>query len=317
MNSITDVKGIRVGNAEDFEGGTGCTVIICEKGAVCGVEVRGGAPGTRETDLLDPVNYIEKAYAIYIGGGSSFGLDGASGVMKYLEEKKIGFDVGFTKVPIVPGAIIFDLGVGDPFKRPDKEMGYKACVNSLEEFTAQGNIGAGVGCTIGKAFGMGQCMKGGLGVSSIESGHLIVGALAVVNAFGDIIDPETCERIAGSLRDDKKAFINSEHLFIEGKIKEVPFKNTTVGVIATNAKLTKASARRVAMMTHDALARAIRPSHTMFDGDTVFVLSTGEIDEEINRIGFIAEKSMERAIINAVKNSDSLFGILSYKDLKK
>jgi len=316
MHSITDVKGIKVGNAEDLIGATGCTVIIIENGAVCGVDVRGGAPGTRETDLLDPVNLVEKVHAIYIGGGSAFGLDGASGVMKYLEEKRIGFDVGYTKVPIVPGAIIFDLGVGSPFVRPDKEMGYQACLNAKDEFSKQGNIGAGAGCTVGKAFGMRQCMKAGLGIESIKVRELIVGALAVVNAFGDIVDPETNSIIAGALSPDKKSFLNTEEFIIHGNVKETPFKNTTIGVVATNAKLTKAMAKRVAMMAQDGIARTIRPAHTMFDGDTVFALSTGEVEEDISRIGIIAAKMLERAIVNAVKNADSLFGITACKDLK-
>ena len=316
MHSITYVKGIKVGNAEDLIGATGCTILICEKGAVCGVDIRGGAPGTRETDLLDPVNLVEKVHAIYIGGGSAFGLDGASGVMKYLEEKRIGFDTGIVRVPIVPGAIIFDLGVGSPFVRPDKEMGYRACLNAKDEFSKQGNIGAGAGCTVGKAFGMGQCMKAGLGIESIKVGELIVGALAVVNAFGDIVDPETNSIIAGALSPDKKSFLNSEEFIIHGNVKETPFKNTTIGVVATNAKLTKTMAKRVAMMAQDGIARTIRPAHTMFDGDTVFALSTGEVEEDVSKIGIIAAKMLERAIVNAVKNADSLFGITAYKDLK-
>jgi len=315
MHSITDIKGVKVGNAEDLKGGTGCTVIIIEKGAVCGVDVRGGAPGTRETDLLDPVNLVEKVHAIYIGGGSAFGLDGASGVMQYLEEKGIGFDTGVAKVPIVPGAIIFDLSVGDPHTWPGKQMGYKACQNAKTEFSKQGNMGAGVGCTVGKVFGMGQCMKGGLGMESIKVGNLIIGALAVVNAFGDIVDPETSSIIAGALSPDKKSFLNTEEFVIHGNVKEAPFKNTTIGIVATNAKLSKAMTKRVAMMAQDAIARTINPSHTMFDGDTVFALSTGEIEEDVNRVGVIATNMLEKAIINAVKNAEPVFGILSHRDL--
>jgi len=236
--------------------------------------------------------------------------------MKYLEEKRIGFDTGIIRVPIVPGAIIFDLGVGSPFVRPDKEMGYRACLNAKDEFSKQGNIGAGAGCTVGKAFGMGQCMKAGLGIESIKVGELIVGALAVVNAFGDIVDPETNSIIAGALSPDKKSFLNTEEFIIHGNVKETPFKNTTIGVVATNAKLTKAMAKRVAMMAQDGIARTIRPAHTMFDGDTVFALSTGEVEEDVSRIGIIAAKMLEKAIVNAVKNADSLFGITAYKDLK-
>lgn len=311
-----EFKEAKIGHFTDLEHGTGCTVVICEKGAVCGVDVRGGAPGTRETDLLDPVNMVEKAYAIYIGGGSAFGLDGAGGVMKYLEEKGIGFDATVTKVPIVPGAIVFDLAVGNPSARPNSEMGYKACLNAKENNGKQGNVGAGTGCTVGKVLGMERCMKAGLGVESIKVDRFTVSALAVVNAFGDIIDPETGQIIAGAIAPEGNRFLGTESILIQENIKEEPFKNTTIGVIVTDAVLTKASAKRIAIMAHDALARTIRPSHTMFDGDTIFVLSVGTVEENVSRVGTIAAKALERAILNAVKNADTLFGIPSYKDIQ-
>ncbi len=315
MGSITDVRGIKVGHYENKDALTGCTVIIVESGATCGVDVRGGAPGTRETDLLNPVNLVEKVHAIYIGGGSAFGLDGASGVMKYLEEKGIGFDTGYAKVPIVPAAIIYDLGVGNPNVRPDAEMGYKACLNASQENALEGNVGVGIGATVGKIRGMDFAMKSGLGTESIRSENLIVGALVVVNALGDIIDPSTNEIIAGALNNDKKTFLNTEKFIIEGAQSKQQFKNTTIGVVATNAVLTKTSATRVAMMAQDALARTIRPAHTMFDGDTVFAISTNEIEGDITKIGTMAAKALELAILNAVRKTETIGCIVSYRDL--
>ncbi len=315
MGSITDVRGIKVGHYENKDALTGCTVIIVESGATCGVDVRGGAPGTRETDLLNPVNLVEKVHAIYIGGGSAFGLDGASGVMKYLEEKGIGFDTGYAKVPIVPAAIIYDLGVGNPNVRPDAEMGYKACLNASQENALEGNVGVGIGATVGKIRGMDFAMKSGLGTESIRSENLIVGALVVVNALGDIIDPSTNEIIAGALNNDKKTFLNTEKFIIEGAQSKQQFKNTTIGVVATNAVLTKTSATRVAMMAQDALARTIRPAHTMFDGDTVFAISTNEIEGDITKIGTMAAKALELAILNAVRKTETIGCIVSYEDL--
>lgn len=316
-DAIVDVPGIKVGHAQDLEAGTGCSVIVCEKGAVTGVDVRGGAPGTRETDLLNPVNLVDRAHAVYLGGGSAFGLDGASGVMKYLEEKGIGFDVGVTKVPIVPGAVLFDLTVGSYKTRPDFEMGYRACVNASENNTLQGNIGAGTGATVGKFYGESRCMKSGLGTASFKSGNLVVGAIVAVNCFGDVIDPETGEIIAGTLTEDKKGFANTLALIAGQPEGSGNFfaRNTTIGVIATNAKLTKASATKVAMMAHNGYGKAINPAHTMFDGDTIFCMATGEVDADVTVIGAIATEVMARAIVKAVKNSESLYGFLSYKDI--
>jgi len=318
-DSITDVPGIEVGHSQDLKAGTGCSVIICERGAITGVDVRGGAPGTRETDLLNPVNLIEKAHAIYLSGGSAFGLDGASGVMRYLEEKEIGFDVVLTKVPIVPGAVLFDLGVGDYKIRPDAKMGYEACKNATEINIKQGNVGAGTGATVGKIFGGIRSMKGGLGTASIKSQELIVGALVAVNCLGDVIDPETGEIIAGVLSENKKAFANTMSF-----LRNYPMgsrgdfsKNTTIGAIATNAKLTKSGANKVASMAHDGYARAIIPAHTMFDGDTIFCMATGEVEVGVNVVGAIAAEVMTRAIVNAIKNTKSLFGLKSYRDIVK
>lgn len=317
--AITDVPGIKVGHSQNIKAGTGCTVVICEKGATTGVDVRGGAPGTRETDLLNPINLVEKAHAVYLGGGSAFGLDGATGVMKYLEEREIGFDVELTKVPIVPGAVLFDLGVGDYRIRPDAKMGYDACLNATEEETRQGNIGAGTGATVGKIFGGFRCMKGGLGTAGFKSQRLIVGAIVAVNCLGDVIDPKSREIIAGVLSENKKGFANTMSFLRNFPLgSEGDFsKNTTIGVIATNAKLTKAGATKVAMMAQDGYARTISPAHTMFDGDAIFCMATGEVEVGANVVGAIAAEVMANAIINAIKNTESLFGLKSYKDLFK
>ena len=318
QDAIIDVPGIKVGHSQNLKAGTGCTVVIYEKGATAGVDVRGGAPGTRETDLLNPVNLVDKAHAIYLSGGSAFGLDGATGVMKYLEEKGIGFDVVLTKIPIVPGAVLFDLGVGDYRIRPDAKMGYDACLKASEEEVSQGNVGAGTGATVGKIFGGFRCMKSGLGTASFKSQELIVGAIVAVNCLGDVIDPESGEIIAGVLTENKKEFANTMSF-----LKNFPQRmessfptNTTIGVIATNAKLTKAGATKAAMMAQDGYARTISPAHTMFDGDTIFCMATGEVERGANVVGAIAAEVMARAIVKAVKSTESLYGLLSYKDLQ-
>ena len=318
QDAIIDVPGIKVGHSQDLKAGTGCTVVICEKGAVAGVDVRGGAPGTRETDLLNPVNLVDKAHAIYLSGGSAFGLDGATGVMKYLEEKGIGLDVVLTKVPIVPGAVLFDLGVGDYRIRPDARMGYDACLNASEEEVRQGNVGAGTGATVGKIFGGFRCMKSGLGTASFKSQELIVGAIVAVNCLGDVIDPESGEIIAGVLTENKKEFANTMSF-----LKNFPQRsgssfptNTTIGVIATNVKLTKAGATKAAMMAQDGYARTISPAHTMFDGDTIFCMATGEVEGGANVVGAIGAEVMAQAIVKAVKSAESHYGLLSYRDLQ-
>ena len=316
-DAIIDVPGIKVGHSQNLKAGTGCTVIICEEGAVAGVDVRGGAPGTRETDLLNPVNLVDKAHAIYLSGGSAFGLDGASGVMKYLEEKGIGFDVVVTKVPIVPGAVLFDLDVGDYRIRPDAKMGYEACLKASDAEIRQGNIGAGTGATVGKIFGGLRCMKSGLGTASFKSQELIIGAIVAVNCLGDVIDPENGEIIAGVLSEDRKDFANTMSFLrnFPQKTKDNFSKNTTIGVIATNAKLTKAGATKVAMMAQDGYARTISPAHTMFDGDAIFCMATGEVEAGANVVGAIAAEVMARAIVKAIKNTESLFKLKSYKVL--
>jgi len=313
-NNILDVKGLKVGQIEDEKALTGCTVVICEEGAVCSVDVRGGAPGTRETDLLDPINMVQKVHAVVLSGGSAYGFESTCGVSKYLEEKGIGFDVGVCKVPIVTGAVLFDLGVGNPFVRPDKEMGYNACLNASDKVLNIGNFGAGCGATIGKANGIENAMKGGIGSYSIslENG-LVVSALIAVNAFGDVY--ENGKLIGGAL--ENKKLVNSYELLKKG-IKKGGFNidNTTIGIVATNAKLDKCGCKKVSQMAHNGYAKAIFPIHTHHDGDTIFTLATCEIEfDDVSLIGSIATEVVEKSIINAIKSAKSVCNIISFNDL--
>ncbi len=322
MNAITDVRGIEVGRAQDEEALTGCTVVLCRKGAVAGVEVRGSAPGTRETDLLDPVNLVEKVHAIVLAGGSAYGLDAASGVMRYLEEKKIGFNTGVAKVPIVPAAILFDLGIGRADVRPDAAMGYRAAALASSAAPAEGNAGAGMGASVGKMFGLSLAMKAGIGTASLDiGGGVIVGALVAVNAWGDVIDPQTNEILAG-LRSGKVGplRVGTQEYFADtlammksavgrGVLNLASRANTVIGVVATNADLTKAQATKVARMAQDGLARAIRPAHTMLDGDAIFALSTGAKKADVSAVGAFAAAVMAEAIARGARMAASAGGI--------
>ena len=319
-DSITEVSGIEVGHAQDDSALTGCTVILCRKGAVAGVDVRGSAPGTRETDLLNPINLVEKVHAIVLAGGSAFGLDAASGVMRYLEEHKIGFNTGVAKVPIVPAAILFDLNLGDKNIRPDAEMGYQACLSASKDRVAEGNVGAGTGASVGKLYGNALAMKSGLGSASMDIGNgIIVGAIVAVNAWGDVIEDG---KIIAGLRSGKVGPIRvggKEHFadtlkmmrtFAGRNVMRLATKaNTVIGVVATNAALTKVEATKVAQMAHDGLARTIRPAHTMLDGDTIFVLSTGNKKSDVTTMGTFAAEIMAQAILRAVKTSASAGGL--------
>ena len=322
QNAITDVYGIEVGHAQNEEALTGCTVILCRKGAVAGVDVRGGAPGTRETDLLNPINLVEKVHAIVLAGGSAFGLDAASGVMHYLEEHKIGFNTGVARVPIVPSAILYDLSLGRADVRPDSAMGAQAAALATSNRPAEGNVGAGAGASVGKMFGASLAMKSGLGTASMDiGGGVIVGAIVAVNAFGDVIDPEKNEIIAGlrsgkigPLRIGKKdTFANTLAMMKtpvgRGVMGFASRGNTVIGAIATNAKLTKAQTTKVAQMAHDGFARTIRPTHTMLDGDVIFALSTGSKKADISAIGAFAAEVMAQAIIRAVKMAGPAGGL--------
>ena len=314
---FTDIDGIKVGNAENLEAATGCTVVICEEGATAGVDVRGGSPGTRETDLLNPQNLVDKVHAVMLSGGSAFGLDAASGAMKYLEENNIGFDVQVTKVPIVCGAVLFDLVVGDYSVRPDLDMGYRACENANNKECPSGNIGAGTGATVGKFLGVERAMKGGLGSYAFQIGDLRVGAIVAVNCLGDVINPDTGEILAGLLDKEGKDLIGTENVLIENYAnkKNVFSGNTTIGVVATNGIFTKAEANKLASMSHNGYARSIRPAHTNFDGDTIFTMATGKVEADINVVGFLGAKAMEKAVVNAIKSANSAYGFKAYRDI--
>lgn len=318
-NSITDVNGIKVGHSSDLKGFTGCTVILFEGRATCGMDVRGSASGTRQTDSLNLNHIVDEVHAILLCGGSSFGLEAAQGVMKFLEEREIGFDVGVKRIPIVPTAVIFDLGFGDPNARPDASMGYEACISASYDFE-EGSVGCGVGATVGKLFEMERAMKGGVGTSSIVMPDgLVVGALCVVNAFGDVLDDVTGKIIAGARKaKDSYEFCDTEKCMQEGYIKrQFGILNTTLGVVATNARLSKKDATKVAQMASSGIVKTIRPAHTTFDGDIVFAVSVGDHVSDVNLIGALASFVVAEAIKRAVKKADG-FGILpAFKDIYK
>lgn len=313
---ITDVLGIKVGHAESIEGMTGCTVVICEKGATGGVDVRGSAPGTRETDLFKPEKMVDKVHAIVLSGGSAFGLEAASGVMRYLEEHNIGFDVGVTKVPIVASAVIFDLNIGDFRIRPDFNMGYIAAKNANDYENMQGNVGCGMGATIGKILGPQSGMKSGLGSATVKVGELIVSAIVAVNSFGDIYDFRSNKQIAGVYDYENNKLLNTINIMKEMN-KDLGFnvQNTTIGIIATNANLTKAEANKISEMAHNGFARSINPIHTMVDGDTIFTMATNEIKADISLIGTLAAEAMSKAITNGVLFAEGTNGLRAYKDI--
>ncbi|AHN21542.1 MULTISPECIES: P1 family peptidase [Lysinibacillus] len=319
FGNITDVPGVKVGHAEDREGITGCSVILVEDGAVCGVDVRGSAPGTRETDALDPINEIQQVHGICLAGGSAFGLDAATGVMHYLEEQGVGVDAGVTKIPIVPSAVLFDLFIGDAHIRPSAQMGYEAAKNAKIGAFVNGNIGAGYGATVGKLAGPQFCMKGGLGSSSlIGKDGLIVGAMVAVNAVGDVKDPTTRTTIAGARNRATGQWLDScSYLEEHGQSQALAGTNTTIGVVAMNAKLTKAEAKKIAQLAQNALARTIYPVHTMLDGDTIFVLGTGQQSYPVDYIGHLATKVVEEAIIAGVKGATQLEDVESYISIQQ
>jgi len=320
-DSITDVSGIRVGHAQNDATGRGVTVVLCENAKTAGVDVRGGSPGTRETDLLNPVNMVQAPHAIYLSGGSAFGLAGAEGVMRYLVDHDIGFNAWNIIVPIVSGAVIFDLTLGDPSAYPDASMGYAACANAGTD-VPMGNAGAGLGALIGWAGDLSQRMKGGLGTASAKSGNLIVGALVVVNCWGNVHDPETGELLGGTLDksgtyiiDSYQELMQRQHSILTSQQKKGITTHTTIGVVATNANLSKPMATRMAMMAHDGYARAIIPSHTAGEGDTIFALATGEVESDINIVGSMAADAMARAIAKAIRYATSAYGYKAYADI--
>jgi L-aminopeptidase/D-esterase-like protein len=317
---ITLVPGFWVGHASDFKNLTGCTVVLCPPGTVGSVDIRGSAAGTRQLDALQGFHIVNEVHGICISGGSAFGLDAAGGVMEFLEEHGRGFDVTITRVPIVPSAVIYDLSVGNCRGRPDKAMGYAACRAARDEPQGDGSLGAGTGATIGKLLGVPQATKGGLGTSFLEGPEgLKVGALAVVNAFGDVVEPQTEKILAGArTAPDSREFADSISLLRRGVVRRKfgEPSNTTIGVVATNARLTREEAQKIAQMTHNGLARCIRPVHTLFDGDTVFVLAHPETEADLHIIGLLAETAISQAIISAVKSAHGLGVLPSYQDLK-
>lgn len=306
-----------MGHAQDEVGLTGCTVVLFPPGTRGGVEVRGGAPGTRETDLLRPGNLVEEVHAFLLTGGSAFGLAASEGVMRYLEERGIGFDTGLAKVPIVPAGVIFDLGIGDAGARPDAEMGYRACLDAVEDMVSrQGNVGAGTGATVGMALGYARCTKGGFGAACAGFGELRIAALAVVNAFGEVVDEEG--RVIAGVRLPEGGFARTEELIcgsLGPRMEFPPMMNTTLGVIITNARLSKADVNWVAERGHHGMARAINPSHTKMDGDLVFAAATGQVDVPPDVVAVAGAALLAQAIRNGVRKAESAGGIPASRDV--
>jgi L-aminopeptidase/D-esterase-like protein len=316
--AITDVAGVSVGHFTDPRRPTGCTVIITADGATAGVDVRGSAPGTRETDVLAPSNLVDKVHAIVLSGGSAFGLESASGVVRWLEERNIGFDVGVARVPIVPAAILFDLGIGDPRIRPTADSGYRACEAASTAAPAEGNVGAGAGATVGKLFSPRRAMKSGIGTASLKVGGTTVGAIVAVNAVGDVVDPLTGKPIAGARTEDGKRLMDTRASILRGELPAglMAGTATTIGVVATDAVLTKAQAQKIAQMAHDGLARTIYPVHTMLDGDTIFALATGRSDKtaSLDLLGILAAEATALAVLRAVRAAKGIDGLPAASD---
>ena len=315
---ITSFDNLQIGQAEDAAAGTGCTVVLLGKdGAPAGLDVRGGGPASRESELLKPLAAAQVIHAIVLAGGSAFGLDAAGGVMRYLEERGIGFDVGVTKVPLVCQSDLFDLTVADARTRPDAAMAYAACVNAEIGNYRDGNHGAGTGATVGKLLGMDHCMKSGIGSYAVQVGDLKVGALVAVNAVGDVYDFETGRKVAGLRAVDGKTFLDSERVLMQqlDAPQEKFVGNTTLGILFTNAKLDKARLCKAAGMAHDGYARAIRPVHTSMDGDSIYAVSLGDVPADLDAVGVIGARVMARAIVRAVEAADSAYGFPAARDL--
>ncbi len=326
--TITRVPDVLVGHSQDYEALTGCTVLLFPKGAAAGIDQRGGAPGTRETDLLRPMHLIQKIHAIMLSGGSAFGLDSASGAVRYLEERKIGVDVGVARVPIVPAAVLFDLSIGSSTVRPNADMGYKACLNASSSPVELGNFGAGTGATIGKILGNKSAMKAGIGSAVVQIGNgICVGAIIALNAFGDVYDPGTGQIIAGARRPGNKDnqfntqinFIDTL-TFLKKKIGQLVIRfatsqNTIIGCIATNAELTSEGCNKVAQMAHNGIAMTVRPAHTMLDGDTLFAVSTGGKKADVSTIGAVAAEVVAQSILSAVKTAHGVECFPALQDL--
>lgn len=315
---IMEVGGFRVGHAQDLESATGCTVILCDEMSPAGLDVRGGGPASRESQILNPVAAAEGINAVLLSGGSAFGLDAAGGVQRYLEERDIGFDVGVTKVPLVSQSCLFDLTVGRKDVRPTAQMAYKACENASYEPPAEGNVGAGTGCSIGKYRGMERAMKSGFGTCAFQARALKVGVLVAVNALGDVYGPDG-KPAAGLLNAEKTGLSSTlEEMFSDVTLAENLFTgNTTLGVVVTNARFHKTQLCKIAGMTHNGYARAIRPVHTTADGDSIYALSLGDVKGDVNVVGALAARAMERAILRAVKTARSAYGLMGWEELNR
>jgi L-aminopeptidase/D-esterase-like protein len=310
---------VRIGHASYPEGPTGCTVILCPEGAVAGLDIRGSASGTRQTDSLSAVHRVPHIHGLLLAGGSSFGLDAGGGVLQYLEERGVGFDVAVTRVPIVPSAILFDLGFGNPAVRPDKALGYQACLHATAKESAEGSVGAGTGATIGKLFSVLQATKGGLGYSAVRTDEgLVVAALVVVNAFGDVRDLSGNIIAGARTGPEEQTFADSWACMKRGlQPKSFVVQNTTLGVVLTNARLDKAEARKLAQLAQNGLIRVIAPVHTLYDGDIVFALSVGDFQAPLMQVGILAQEMLQSAVLRAVQNADGLGRLPAWKDLQK
>jgi L-aminopeptidase/D-esterase-like protein len=314
--AITDVSGVKVGHYTDKKAATGCTVILCEPGAVAGVDVSGSSPGTRETDLLRAGNLVDMVQAIVLSGGSAFGLDAATGVMQYLEERGFGYETSAGRVPIVPAAIIFDLNMGDSRIRPGASEGYQACLAAIDIDVAQGCVGAGTGATVGKSLGVERAVKSGLGTASQRIvGDIVIAALMVVNAVGDVIEPGTGRILAGPRKSDGSGFLSTSQLW-KGEFEEtIPPFNTVIGVVATDARLSKVEATKLAHVAQVGIARTIDPCHTMYDGDALFALSSGDKEADFNALGAAAAEVVVEAVIKSIRNAETLAGVPAAKDV--
>ncbi len=321
LSAITDVAGIGVGHFTESRRPTGCTVILAEGGAIGGVDVRGAAPGTRETDLLHPTNLVDRVHAVVLSGGSAFGLESASGVVRYLEERGVGLETGPARVPIVPAAVLFDLALGDASIRPDAAAGYAACLAASRSAPGQGNVGAGAGATVGKLFGMERAMKSGLGTASLAVDGFTVGAIVAVNAIGDVVDPRNGRTLAGARTADGTGMLATTAALLRGEIPPLLGAGTatTIGVVATDASLTKAQAQKIAQMAHDGLARTIEPVHTMFDGDAIFALATGTAERpgNVTLLGILAAEALALAVVRAVRAAEGIPGLPAARDLER
>ncbi len=311
--SIDEIKGFSIGHAQDIENATGVSVILCKEGATAGVDVRGGGPATRETDLLNPKNMVQQIHAVTLSGGSAFGLEASSGVMQYLSENNIGFNMKDITIPIVCQASLFDCSVGNAKAYPDKAMGYQATQNADANTSVEmGNIGAGTGASVGKFFGFEYAMKSGLGISALQVGDLQVGAIVAVNACGDVFEANSTIQLAGPYNEK---LINTEDHILD-LTQTNGNANTTIGTIITNAKLDKAQMNKLASISHNGYAHTIRPVHTYSDGDTIFAMTTGKVEVNPEVVGIVAVKAMEKAIVNAIKQAKPAYGLQSYQSIQ-